>query len=80
MLAHVYNRLGRLNPLDGLGMIIPNLATEWEVADDGLAYTLQLREGVTFHDGSPFSAEDLVATFSRILLGRGARVGGKWFP
>jgi peptide/nickel transport system substrate-binding protein len=41
----------------------PALATEWEVSNDGLRYSFTLREGVTFHDGTPFNAEDVVATF-----------------
>jgi peptide/nickel transport system substrate-binding protein len=45
------------------GEILPSLATEWEVSDDGLEYTFNLREGVVFHDGTPFNAEDVVATF-----------------
>jgi peptide/nickel transport system substrate-binding protein len=45
----------------------PALATVWHEADDGLSWTFTLREGVTFHDGSPFGAEDVVYTFQRIL-------------
>lgn len=37
----------------------PRLATAWEVADEGRRLTLQLRDGVTFHDGRPFTAEDV---------------------
>ena len=37
----------------------PRLATGWEVADEGRRLTLRLREGVTFHDGRPFTAEDV---------------------
>lgn len=46
--------------------IVPNLATDWTVSDDGLTYTLTLAEGVTFHDGSAFSASDVVYTFDRL--------------
>ena len=46
------------------GDLLPSLATGWEVSEDGLAYTLTLREGVLFHDGTPFNAEDVVATFA----------------
>jgi peptide/nickel transport system substrate-binding protein len=43
-----------------------NLATEWTISDDGLTYTFMLREGVTFHDGSPFTSADVVFTFMRL--------------
>jgi peptide/nickel transport system substrate-binding protein len=36
---------------------IPGLAEEWNVSEDGLEWTFNLREGVTFHDGTPFNAE-----------------------
>jgi peptide/nickel transport system substrate-binding protein len=44
----------------------PALAESWEVSDDLLTWTFALREGVTFHDGTPFTAEDVVASFERI--------------
>ncbi len=46
--------------------IQPRLATEWTHSDDGLTYTFTLAEGVTFHDGSPFTAQDVVYTFRRL--------------
>ncbi len=46
--------------------IAPNLASEWTISDDGLTYTFTLVEGVTFHDGSPFSSADVVYTFNRL--------------
>lgn len=42
-----------------------DLAESWEVSADGLAYTVKLREGVTFHNGDTFDAEDVVFTFNR---------------
>ena len=44
---------------------VPQLATEWSWSDDGLQLTMQLREGVTFHDGTPFNAEAVVANIDR---------------
>jgi peptide/nickel transport system substrate-binding protein len=35
----------------------PGLAESWEISDDGLVYTLHLRQGVKFHDGTDFNAE-----------------------
>lgn len=68
ILTQMYNNLVRKNPADGLRTIVPELAERWEIAPDGLTYTFFLREGVQFHDGTPFSAEDVVASFSRIIF------------
>ena len=46
--------------------IQPRLATDWSHSDDGLSYTFALAEGVTFHDGSAFTAQDVVYTFRRL--------------
>lgn len=45
--------------------IVPQLATGWNWSDDGLTLTMDLREGVTFHDGSPFNAEAVKANIAR---------------
>src|SRR5690606_12858148 len=47
--------------------IEPLLAERWEVADDKVTWTFHLREGVKFHDGSPLTAADVVASISRII-------------
>lgn len=47
------------------GQIIGLLATNFDVSDDGLAYTFQLREGVSFHDGTPFDAAAVKYNFER---------------
>ncbi|GLT11258.1 ABC transporter substrate-binding protein [Sulfitobacter sp. PR48] len=49
------------------GQVGPNLATEWEVSDDGLTYTFKLASGVKFHDGTDFDAEDVVFSFDRAM-------------
>lgn len=49
--------------------LIEGLATDWKVSDDGLTYTLTLREGVKFHDGSDFNAEAVVYNFTRWASG-----------
>lgn len=43
-----------------------SLAESWEISDDALTYTLNLRQGVTFHDGADFTSADVVANFDRI--------------
>jgi peptide/nickel transport system substrate-binding protein len=39
------------------------LATDYEISDDGMTYTIMLREGVLFHDGEPFTSEDVKYSF-----------------
>lgn len=45
--------------------IVPQLATGWSWSQDGLTLTMDLREGVTFHDGTPFNAEAVKANIDR---------------
>ncbi len=58
---------------DGLTRFDPNakvesgLAERWDVTTDGLTYTFHLRRGVTFHDGTPFSARDVASSWQRAL-------------
>ncbi len=47
------------------GSIIPGLASDWTISDDGTQYTFNLRPGVTFHDGAAMTAEDVVFSFDR---------------
>jgi peptide/nickel transport system substrate-binding protein len=46
--------------------LLPRLAERWDVQPDGLGYTFHLRRGVKWHDGSPFTAQDVAATFTYI--------------
>ncbi|MEK4528629.1 MULTISPECIES: ABC transporter substrate-binding protein [Paenibacillus] len=49
------------------GSIKPWLATEWSVSKDGKSYTFKLREGVKFHDGTPFNAEAVKYNLDRVI-------------
>lgn len=45
----------------------PDLAENWESSEDGLTWTFNLREGVVFHDGTPFNADAVVSQYSRMI-------------
>ena len=45
--------------------LVPDLAENWTVSDDGLVYTFALRDGLTFHNGDPLRAADIVYTYER---------------
>ncbi|MDH4208035.1 MAG: ABC transporter substrate-binding protein, partial [Anaerolineae bacterium] len=49
--------LTRIDPLGKDPKVLPVLAESWEQSADGLTWTFKLREGVLFHDGTPFNAE-----------------------
>ncbi|WP_129336352.1 ABC transporter substrate-binding protein [Cellulomonas endophytica] len=64
VLENVFDTL--VEPDENLEMQ-PALAESWETSEDGLTWTFTLREGVTFHDGSEFTAEDVVYSYDRIV-------------
>ncbi|GAA3410231.1 ABC transporter substrate-binding protein [Paenibacillus hodogayensis] len=47
---------------------VPALASDWKVADDGMSWTFNLRQGVNWSDGKPFTADDVAYTFNEIVL------------
>jgi peptide/nickel transport system substrate-binding protein len=61
---HIFDTLTRINP--DL-TVRPSLADTWDISADGLVYTFHLRPGVTFHDGSAMTANDVSFTFLRLL-------------
>jgi peptide/nickel transport system substrate-binding protein len=65
ILMNVYDGLVRY--ASGTLEVEPALATDWTISDDGTVYTFSLREGVNFHDGSPFDAAAVVFNFERML-------------
>lgn len=60
---HVYDYLVDIDPTSN---IVPGLASDWQVSDDGRTYIFNLAEDVRFHDDSVLSAEDVVWTFNRL--------------
>ncbi|WP_374159476.1 ABC transporter substrate-binding protein [Mycobacterium sp. G7A2] len=64
VLENVFDTL--VEPDENLQMR-PALAESWEVSDDELTWTFRLRPGVTFHDGSPLTSEDVAFSYNRII-------------
>jgi peptide/nickel transport system substrate-binding protein len=62
---HIFAVYNRLLDVDDDGKLIPELATEWSVSDDGKVWTFKLRPGVKFHSGKDFTSADVVYTFKR---------------
>ncbi|WP_173931531.1 ABC transporter substrate-binding protein [Chelativorans sp. Marseille-P2723] len=62
--ANIFEGLTRIGPS---GQVMPALAESWEISEDGKTYTFHLREGVTFHDGTTFDAEDVKFTLERAM-------------
>jgi len=62
LLLHIYEPLVERDPN---GKLVPGLAVSWRALDD-LTWEFKLRRNVKFHDGSPFTAEDVVATYKRV--------------
>ncbi len=60
--ANIFEGLTRI---DKNGAVIPGLASSWTVSDDQKTYTFNLRKGVFFHDGTPFSADDVIFSLDR---------------
>jgi len=65
IIRNTYSRLVDI-AYDG-SSVSPDLAESWAVSEDGLVYTFQLRSGVTFHDGTPLTTDDVVYSFDRML-------------
>ena len=62
LMDNIYETLVRIDE----GEIVPGLADSWEVSEDRLTYTFTLEEGVTFSDGSEFTAEDAAFSLDRV--------------
>ncbi|HEY3181612.1 MAG TPA: ABC transporter substrate-binding protein [Gaiellaceae bacterium] len=52
---------------DKNSVLKPRLATSWKPSNGAKSWTFQIRQGVKFHDGTPLTVDDVVATFERLL-------------
>src|SRR5881394_75678 len=73
--SYLFDGLTRFTPD---AKVVPGLARSWDVTPDGITYTFHLRSGVKFHDGRPFTAKNVVATFQRVLDPK--TKGGRGWP
>jgi peptide/nickel transport system substrate-binding protein len=61
----MFNAMVTMSPHDLTS--VPDLAESWDVSEDGKSFTFHLHKGVTWHDGEPFTAEDVKFTYETIL-------------
>ena len=69
---NVFDRLVEVEVKDGKSEIVPSLAKSWDISEDGKTYILNLMEGVKFHNGEDFKADDVVYSLNRIVTVQGA--------
>lgn len=81
-LIHIFDRLVEYRvSSEGRISTVPRLATSWRVSPDGMSWTFRLRQGVKFHDGTPFDSEAVKFTFERIIdRANGFRSYGAFAP
>jgi len=65
VLSNVYESF---TGIDADGKVVPALAVSWEALPDGKGFRFKLREGVKFHSGRPFTAQDVKLTYEALLL------------
>src|SRR3989449_9449449 len=75
MVSYVFDGL---TAFDVNGKLLPGLADRWTIERSGQRYVFHLRRGVRFHNSRPFKAEDVRATFLRVL--DPASTGGRAWP
>lgn len=62
-----HNVLESLTTVNEAGEVFPDLAESWTISDDGLTYVFTLRQGVKYHDGTDFDAEDVKFSYDRAM-------------
>jgi peptide/nickel transport system substrate-binding protein len=64
---HGYLVWDQLVAMDAKGQVRPQMAEKWDVSPDGLTYTFRLRDGLEWHDGTPVTSEDCIASIQRFV-------------
>ena len=72
--THLFLTYDRLIHQDSSGAAVPGLAESWSFEEDGRVLELHLRDGVVFHDGTPFDAEAVKANIERAKTVEGSAV------
>ena len=67
VLQNVYETLTRYNAPGSADLLSPGLAESWEASEDSMEWTFTLRDGATFHDGTPVNADAVIASLTRSL-------------
>lgn len=67
LLKNVYDQLFTLDPTASSAVLQPALCESFAISEDGLTFTLRIRQGVRFHSGNPLTAEDVVFSLRRPL-------------
>ncbi len=75
----VHEGLVRFKPFSDQAEIEPSLAESWDVSEDGKTWTFTLRDGVTFHDGTPFTSAAVKHYFDRVMTGEMTNKGSPLF-
>ena len=76
----MYDSMIRVDPHHPMTPVVGDLAYTWEIASDGMVYTFKIREGVTFHDGTDLTSEDVAASVRRVIFPESFQEGlfGAW--
>ena len=67
LIGNMCEGLTSIDPTNPTGPVGPGLAESWEKSADGKVWTFKLRQGVKFHDGTPFDAEAVKFSFERVM-------------
>ncbi|PZC52071.1 MULTISPECIES: ABC transporter substrate-binding protein [unclassified Mesotoga] len=68
IVAALYAQLVKLEAIDGVIVPVPDIAESWEISEDGLTYTFNIRKGVKFSNGDPLTAEDVLFSLKRPII------------